>query len=193
MIWLVHCKCHSFTLIAINRRICIRSYSSKREKTFWFYAGGFLDFYVCEQHLFCAVPLHCLGCYLLCDVWIKVITGWLISFLSCALQVGWIFTDLLSEDMRIGTVRYTRNNVRMQLPQRRSIHQINILLFRHVLSLSFRSVRTRITWVQRSASQLDTSRINTQTPADSLETDILAPNLWPWWQQVRFCSLGGRK
>lgn len=26
-------------------------------------------------------------------------------------QVGWIFTDLLSEDTRIGTVRYTRNKV----------------------------------------------------------------------------------
>lgn len=27
-------------------------------------------------------------------------------------QVGWIFTDLLSEDMRIGTVCYSRNKVR---------------------------------------------------------------------------------
>lgn len=27
-------------------------------------------------------------------------------------QVGWIFTDLLSEDTRIGTVRYSRNKVR---------------------------------------------------------------------------------
>lgn len=31
------------------------------------------------------------------------------------LQVGWIFTDLLSEDTRIGTVRYTRNKVRPRL------------------------------------------------------------------------------
>lgn len=27
------------------------------------------------------------------------------------IQVGWIFTDLLSEDMRIGTVCYSRNKV----------------------------------------------------------------------------------
>lgn len=37
---------------------------------------------------------------------------WLLVF---GVQVGWIFTDLLSEDTRIGTVRYTRNKVRMQL------------------------------------------------------------------------------
>lgn len=37
---------------------------------------------------------------------------WLLDF---GVQVGWIFTDLLSEDTRIGTVRYTRNKVRMQL------------------------------------------------------------------------------
>lgn len=28
------------------------------------------------------------------------------------LQVGWIFTDLVSEDTRKGTVRYSRNKVR---------------------------------------------------------------------------------
>lgn len=31
------------------------------------------------------------------------------------IQVGWIFTDLLSEDTRIGTVRYTRNKARLQI------------------------------------------------------------------------------
>lgn len=51
------------------------------------------------------------------------------------------------------------------------------------------AVRTLTTWAQRSASQRDTSRIYTQTPADSLETAILDPNLWPWWQQVRLKSL----
>lgn len=28
------------------------------------------------------------------------------------MQVGWIFTDLVSEDTRKGTVRYSRNKVR---------------------------------------------------------------------------------
>lgn len=37
------------------------------------------------------------------------------SVVLSGLQVGWIFTDLLSEDTRIGTVRYTRNKVRTRL------------------------------------------------------------------------------
>lgn len=32
--------------------------------------------------------------------------------LSFVMQVGWIFTDLVSEDTRKGTVRYSRNKVR---------------------------------------------------------------------------------
>lgn len=35
-----------------------------------------------------------------------------ILLLLVGIQVGWIFTDLLSEDTRIGTVCYTRNKVR---------------------------------------------------------------------------------
>lgn len=35
--------------------------------------------------------------------------------------MGWIFTDLLSEDTRIGTVRYSRNSVRIHLTQRWSV------------------------------------------------------------------------
>lgn len=35
-----------------------------------------------------------------------------ILLLLFGIQVGWIFTDLLSEDTRIGTVCYTRNKVR---------------------------------------------------------------------------------
>lgn len=32
--------------------------------------------------------------------------------LSFSIKVGWIFTDLVSEDTRKGTVRYSRNKVR---------------------------------------------------------------------------------
>lgn len=42
----------------------------------------------------------------------KSSVAWVLVF---GVQVGWIFTDLLSEDMRIGTVRYSRNKVRMRL------------------------------------------------------------------------------
>lgn len=58
--------------------------------------------------------------------------------------------------------------------------------FSRDLSSSLTSVRTRTTWAQRSASQPDTSRIITQILADSLETAILAQNLWPCWPQVCF-------
>lgn len=40
-----------------------------------------------------------------------------VTELPSGLQVGWIFTDLLSEDTRIGTVRYSRNQVRLQLAE----------------------------------------------------------------------------
>ena len=60
----------------------------------------------------------------------------------------------------------------------------------HDLSL-LSLVRTRTSWAQRSASQQGTSRIYTQTPADSLETDTSDPNLWRRWRPVRFRSLSG--
>lgn len=34
------------------------------------------------------------------------------KMLSFSIKVGWIFTDLVSEDTRKGTVRYSRNKVR---------------------------------------------------------------------------------
>lgn len=65
----------------------------------------------------------------------RIITDLLVWSVLSGFQVGWIFTDLLSEDTRIGTVRYSRNKVRMQLMQRRPVHHANVLLI-IVLSLS---------------------------------------------------------
>lgn len=36
------------------------------------------------------------------------------KILSFFIKVGWIFTDLVSEDTRKGTVRYSRNKVRLR-------------------------------------------------------------------------------
>lgn len=56
----------------------------------------------------------------------------LISSVFSGSQVGWIFTDLLSEDTRIGTVRYTRNGVSITLREHLFIRLIcQFPLFNH--------------------------------------------------------------
>lgn len=106
--------------------------------------------------------------------------------------MGWIFTDLLSEDTRIGTVRYTRNKVRKESNRTRPVQQTSTLPSKLLCNWPhFLFVRIPTTWAQRNASQPDTSRIFIQTLADSLEMGTLAQSLWLWLQQVHSCLLWG--
>lgn len=57
------------------------------------------------------------------------------KMLSFSIKVGWIFTDLVSEDTRKGTVRYSRNKVR----------------WRQEYCLARNLVKVELTWTSVSA------------------------------------------